>query len=307
MTTPPQPVVIFADSASAVVALLNNLKNPSYQPSLFLSLEGNTLGRYGSINLLTLYLLPRDTVYLVDVHHLGEAAFLTENADRTSLKTVLESTTTLKVMFDVRNDSNALFSHYQISLGGIKDVQLMELAARGSPRTSVAVLAKCIEEDAQISSAAMSKWRRTKDVVAQLFALERGGRYEVFDERPLRAELIQYCVQDVALLPTLYSIYEAKLLPAGESFWRAEIEKATQARVMLSHSTSYDSHGQQEAYGPWSGITSTKLGRRGTTKFSRWRRWKKMSMKNGSIRRLRMRMTTGTKIQQEIALDGRRI
>ena len=47
-----------------------------------------------------------------------------------SLKVVLQSPSIPKVVFDIRNDSDARFSHYQIRVDGIKDLQLMELAPR---------------------------------------------------------------------------------------------------------------------------------------------------------------------------------
>jgi exonuclease 3'-5' domain-containing protein 1 len=46
-----------------------------------------------------------------------------------------------KVVFDIRNDLDALFSYHQISVGGIKDLQLMELANRRGSWDSVAGLA----------------------------------------------------------------------------------------------------------------------------------------------------------------------
>jgi exonuclease 3'-5' domain-containing protein 1 len=72
----------------------------------------------------------RKTVYLIDIYRLGNEAFSTVNSDKKSLKFILESPVVLKVLFDVRHDSDALFSLYGISLDGIRDVQLMELGTR---------------------------------------------------------------------------------------------------------------------------------------------------------------------------------
>jgi exonuclease 3'-5' domain-containing protein 1 len=75
----------------------------------------------------------------------------------TSLKTILESPTIPKVFFDIRNDSDALFSHFQISVDGIKDLQLMELASRKGSQNLVARLAKCIEKESPVSTAAKAE------------------------------------------------------------------------------------------------------------------------------------------------------
>lgn len=47
-----------------------------------------------------------------------------------SLKSILESSMTPKVFFDVRTDSDALYGQFGIRLAGIIDLQLMEVASR---------------------------------------------------------------------------------------------------------------------------------------------------------------------------------
>ena len=126
-----QITIAIVDSVSALLSLVDNLTNlPSNPPSLYIDIEGINLGRHGSISILSLYLATTKTTYLVDIHVLGNLAFSTTNREGNSLKAVLESPTIPKVFFDIRNDSDALFSHYQISVNGIRDLQLMELATR---------------------------------------------------------------------------------------------------------------------------------------------------------------------------------
>ncbi|KAK4544147.1 hypothetical protein LTR36_004645 [Oleoguttula mirabilis] len=240
-----------------ILSLLDHVDGlPTSRPSLFLDLEGIKLGRYGSISIISLYVLARDagspgTVYLVDVHRLGQTAFLTPNSRLTSLKTILESRAIPKVIFDVRNDSDALFAHYRISVAGIVDLQLMELASRRGSRDFVAGLAKCIGNDVAVSAAAKAEWQRTKDTGSRLFDPNKGGRYEVFNERPLRLQIQRYCAQDVVLLPALHGVYEAKLHVAGQEFWQGMVEDATVARVKSSQSAGYDPHSREKARGPW--------------------------------------------------------
>ncbi|KAI9771038.1 MAG: hypothetical protein M1839_002974 [Geoglossum umbratile] len=248
-----QPDIIVVDSTTTLRSLLDNTvglaTNP---PSLYLDLEGVNLGRHGSISIISLYISPVKKTFLIDVHRLGETTFSTTNGSATSLKTILESPTIPKVFFDVRNDSDALFSHFQISVDGIKDLQLMELASREGSRDFVAGLAKCIEKDCPISTAAKAEWQRTKEGAGRLYDPKRGGRYEIFNERPMRPEIMQYCARDVALLPGLYNVYNAKLrLSDRGAFWQVQVREATRDRIKLSQSPGYDGQSKSKVHGPW--------------------------------------------------------
>jgi exonuclease 3'-5' domain-containing protein 1 len=247
-----QTDIIVVDSATALLSLLDNLVSLAvYPPSLYFDLEGVKLGRHGSISIISLYVAPIKKIYLIDIHVLGETAFSTTNSSSTSLKNILESPTIPKVIFDIRNDSDALFSHFQISVDGIQDLQLMELATRKGSKDFVAGLAKCIEKESPISAAAKAEWQHTKEGASRLYDPKKGGRYEIFNERPMRPEIIQYCARDVALLPGLYNVYNAKLRLPGEAFWQARVREATKDRIKLSQSPGYDGQAESKVRGPW--------------------------------------------------------
>lgn len=247
-----QTDIIVVDSATTLLSLLDILVSLAVDPpSLYLDLEGVKLGRHGSISIISLYVLPRKKIYLVDIHCLGRIAFSTTNSSATSLKTILESPTIPKVIFDIRNDSDALFSHYEISVDGIKDLQVMELATRKGSKDFVAGLAKCIEIDSPVSIAAKAEWQRTKEGASRLYDPKKGGRYEIFNERPMRSEIVQYCARDVALLPGLYNVYNAKLRLPGEKFWQVQVREATKDRIKLSQSPGYDGQAKTKVCGPW--------------------------------------------------------
>jgi exonuclease 3'-5' domain-containing protein 1 len=76
--------------------------------------------------------------YIIDVHILGSDAFFTTNRTRNSLKSILESPKFPKVFFDIRNDSDALYSQYHIYVNGFTDVQILELTARNDSKEFVA-------------------------------------------------------------------------------------------------------------------------------------------------------------------------
>jgi exonuclease 3'-5' domain-containing protein 1 len=101
----------------------------------------------------------------------------------------------------------------------------MELTSRKGLQNLVAGLAKCIEKESPVSTTAKAEWQRTKEGASQLYDPKKDGWYEIFNERPIRPEIVQYCAQDVALLPGLYNVYNAKLRPpdGGGAFWRVQV------------------------------------------------------------------------------------
>ncbi|KAH7074728.1 hypothetical protein BKA63DRAFT_566384 [Paraphoma chrysanthemicola] len=194
-----------------------------------------------------LYLLPKDYTYLIDVHQLQQKAFSTTGKQSdTCLEAILEAKDIPNVFFDVRNDSDALFHHFQISLSGVHDIQLMELATRSFPRKVVNGLQRCIQSDAVMTVAEKSAWNAAKEEGMKLFAPERGGSYEVFNDRPLRTDIIQYCVQDVQFLPRLWSRYQERM----SASWAIKVQIATEERVSLSQSKDYEPHGKHKAMPP---------------------------------------------------------
>ncbi|KAG6024252.1 hypothetical protein E4U19_003874 [Claviceps sp. Clav32 group G5] len=238
------PAIQVVDSPAEILSLLGSIENV---PTLYVDLEGCPLSRHGSISILTLYVPSLSTAYIVDVHTMGKVAFNIANAAGVTLKAVLEASQINKVFFDVRNDSDSLFHHFQISLQGVQDLQLMELATRRQNRRLVAGLARAIQNDSPISSSDKLKWEQHKKSTNDLFDPQKGGRFEVFSERPFRKGILEYCVGDVVLLPGLYNIYERKL----SAVWRERVRTATVARVRLSQSASYVPNNRDNALGPW--------------------------------------------------------
>lgn len=247
---------ILVDSVAGIHSLLHDIESipknssPNNAPSLYLDIEGVNLGRTGSVSILSIYVLQAN-VYLVDVHALGDAAFTTESAGGRSLKGILEDKDISKAFFDIRNDSDALYSLHKVSVAGIHDLQLMELACRGPPRRVVSGLARCIERDARIPKNMKNQWLQAKKAGERLWSPEQGGGYEVFNERPLRPEITKYCSQDVALLPQLWKVYNDKIGGrASASMWRAKIARETLERIKLSQSASYEGKGRHKALAP---------------------------------------------------------
>ncbi|KAI1322068.1 ribonuclease H-like protein [Xylariaceae sp. FL0255] len=218
---------------------------PTSPPSLYIDLEGVNLSRHGTISILQIHVRSTGKNYLVDVYTLKEEAFSARGKHKSTLKAILESPYIPKVIFDVRSDSDALYAHYGIRLAGIHDLQLMELATRFYRKKFVKGLKKCIEEDMHMSMTERLAWISTKDEGVKLFAPEKGGSYEVFNERPLPEKIRIYCVQDVHFLPRLWDLYSRRLTPR----WRVKLEEATKARVTESQAHNFIGNGSGSGKG----------------------------------------------------------
>ena len=134
-----------------------------------MDLEGNNLSRNGTLSLVITLLEPERDVYLVDVTTLGRDTFTTAGADGRTLKAVPELKDIVKVFFDTRNDSDALFGLYEIRVAGIEDLQLMELASRNFSKRHINGLAKCIERDSALPLAEKREWKVNKERGRKLF------------------------------------------------------------------------------------------------------------------------------------------
>lgn len=236
------------DTTEAVSSMIDALSGlPSTPPSIFIDLEGVNLSRRGTISILQIHIRTTGQNYLVDVKTLEEAAFSTKGRSTSdTLTSILESASIPKVFFDVRNDSDALFCHYGIKLQGIQDIQLMEFATRTYPGSFICGLKKCIERDVAMGYTEKNNWMMAKQDGLKLFSPDKGGSYEVFNQRPLPETIKIYCIQDVNYLPRLWDLYDGKLA-AG---WRTRVEVATKDRVTESQTYDYDAQGPDKARPP---------------------------------------------------------
>lgn len=122
----------------------------------------------------------------------------------------------------------------------------MELATRLFSRRCVNGLSKCIERDAPLSYADRADWVQKKNLGTRLFAPEKGGCYEVFNKRPMDEDILRYCANDVQILPRLWTYYNAKM----SKFWIEKVLEASEARIRLSQSLSFNGKGRHMALGP---------------------------------------------------------
>ena len=161
---------VMVDTAATVKSLVDTLAHLQKSfGSIYMDLEGINLSRHGSIALVQILVPSCEQAFIVDIHILGMTAFDTTGSEGKSLKDALESKAIKKYLFDVRNDSDALYALFGVRLDGVVDVQLLELASRKGMKHALCGLATCIEQEQALPSEALLQWQNTKKEVIKLF------------------------------------------------------------------------------------------------------------------------------------------
>ena len=133
-------------------------------------------------------------------------------------------------------------------------------------KTRLRGLGNCIIQDLGLGSQEKQRAEAIKKKGVQLFAPEKGGSYAVFNQRPMREEIVDYCVQDVVYLPKLFDKYNAKLANAvrldptittslsttgSQNVWAYRVIESSAERVALSQREDFDSKRMDMKKGPW--------------------------------------------------------
>lgn len=250
-------LTVMIDTAEGVASFVDELfAIETSALTLFVDIEGVDLSRLGSISLIQILARGVEKVFLVDVHTLGKRAFSSPGSNGWTLRAVFESDVISKYFFDVRNDSDALFSLFDIHVDGVRDIQLLELATRRGAKLHLRGLGECIAKDCLLSPELKRAWLSVKEDTVSRFDPTQGGSYEIFNDRPLSPTVEQYCVQDVQLLPNLAQVYESRI----NSSWRKKVHVETKRRLQESRLSSYNPHGKDKIYGPkhWTQDASNK-------------------------------------------------
>ena len=128
------------------------------------------------------------------------------------------------------------------------DVQLLEAASRPSNnKARLKGLQTCIERHCELAPGLKLAAQYIKQAGLNLFSPERGGSYEVFNQRPMPNAIVDYCAQDVLLLPRLWRKYMGRI----ELEWARLAEDETRKRVWESQAKTYREAGSWRALSPW--------------------------------------------------------
>jgi len=217
-------VVIDASNADAELQpCVEALKQAEY---IAVDCEGVRMSRTGPVTVLQCG--TRDRLYLLDVQSLGKACFGDRGAG--GVRDVLESKDApIKLMFDCRMDSDALFHQFDVRLENVMDAQVLDVATRrslGKMIDRVSGIAKCT--GTYLTSVETAVAADLKVRVKQLYAAEEST---LWAERPMTDDVRRYAALDVWLLIKLYEKMMFDLRD-DEDDWVARTFKESARRVL---------------------------------------------------------------------------
>ncbi|KAK5095302.1 hypothetical protein LTS08_008202 [Lithohypha guttulata] len=171
--------------------------------------EGDNLGRYGTTCYVQIRNNITEDVYLVDLLTLGQKAWHTTGKDSTTtLKDIFEDPKLVKLIFDVRSDSDAFYNDYGVKLAGVLDVQYLDMLGKRfysdrRPGYNRAMAnADCLDYSQGTRFAMHKQYPYGKD-------------YSRFLDRPLPQCLKVYAVNDVLFLHILAAKLRENLTTRG--------------------------------------------------------------------------------------------
>jgi exonuclease 3'-5' domain-containing protein 1 len=175
-----------SEVCAEIVARAGACESGAYSNVVALDLEGENLGASGTVCIVTM--ATEHHVYLFDICAMGADAF-----DQGRLKNVIEDTRIMKLFFDCRADTAAMFFLYGVRPQNVCDLQVLACLTL-SPRGNYVIgLLKAFQALALFND----EDQRVKEVGGERFNPEKGGSYSVWRERPLDELMVRYCAADV--------------------------------------------------------------------------------------------------------------
>ncbi|CAC5411180.1 EXD1 [Mytilus coruscus] len=186
--------------SSAINELNNKIRDGK---TIALDCEGVELSRFGCVTMVNIG--TRDMVYLIDVLMIGNNVF------DDGLRSILENTTIEKLMFDCREDADALFHLHKVKLDGILDVQLLELSNRiyRHGYTILGSLEKCLQNFLSDDTLLQMKKQGRQTMLRTT---------NIWRNRPLSESMLKYAAVDVLALFQLYDKFKYRM---ANNTWKA--------------------------------------------------------------------------------------
>ena len=212
------------DDEASLEDALPELKRAAQSNALLaVDCEGVSLSRKGALTIITV--ATEEKAYIFDVLKLGRAVF------SGGLGEILADKSREKLMFDCREDSDALWHQFNVKLSGVLDLQLLEIIyrrqnaatrqvstrnKRRSQRTDeverISGFRRCLQLYVKDEELIKMKEKGTE-------AFQRTGK-EAWKKRPLSAEFIQYCIVDTI---GMFKLYEKMKNVSGEEKVRLRV------------------------------------------------------------------------------------
>ncbi|VDI46491.1 exonuclease 3'-5' domain-containing protein 1 [Mytilus galloprovincialis] len=167
--------------------------------------EGVDLSRFGSVTLINIG--TRDLVYLIDILKIGNSVF------DDGLRTILEDSGIEKLMFDCREDADALLHLHKVKLDGVLDVQILEVSNRvhiyRNGYTKIRSLKHCLEEYVNDNTLLNIKLQGRSSM---------NMSSKIWEKRPLDENMLKYASVDIL---GLFKLYDALRTRMSHSVWKA--------------------------------------------------------------------------------------
>eukprot|EP00455_Lapot_gusevi_P045065 TRINITY_DN5726_c0_g1_i2.p1 TRINITY_DN5726_c0_g1~~TRINITY_DN5726_c0_g1_i2.p1 ORF type:complete len:323 (+),score=68.38 TRINITY_DN5726_c0_g1_i2:120-1088(+) len=217
------------------------IKQIKQRHTIAVDCEGVGMDRRGKLCVVSV--ATTDARYVFDIVKLGEAAF------SLGLRRLLESPKIVKLFFDCRRDSEALFHQYQVRLQNVLDCQMLELAWRHQHDVStrfLSGLSTCLERYLPQLCLAFD-FSGIKQATVARFAPEKGGDFALWEKRPMDLDMLRYATFDVLFLRVL----AATLQVGMEGKWNNRAWEYSSINVgILRDTPEYVDGGKQNAIAP---------------------------------------------------------
>ncbi|XP_052072720.1 piRNA biogenesis protein EXD1-like [Mytilus californianus] len=165
--------------------------------------EGVDLSRFGSVTMINIG--TQDLVYLIDILKIGNSVF------DDGLRSILEDSGLEKLMFDCREDADALLHLHKVKLDGVLDVQILEVNNRiyRNGYTKIRSLKHCLELYVNDDTLLNVKLQGRSSM---------NMSSNIWEKRPLDENMLKYASVDIL---GLFKLYDALRTQMGHSVWKA--------------------------------------------------------------------------------------
>lgn len=237
-------VTRWIDSEHELLSLLAQLEQcGGVVPDVVVDCEGFNYYRL-ECDVMEIYHIPSKVLYLIDVNGLTGDCFDMRTLTGFTLKKFLESPTQLKLFYDCRMDSRALYQSYDINLKGVFDLSLMmtkwRMRRKGNDQAHRVGVDTVVDE------------LHEKDVITyndtRAYSRSKGGirQSEAWARRPLDPLMIAYS-QDLRIMATLFQYLQGSFY--GTPDWADIIDKSWHD---VAFGRSFRFSGRKTEESPWS-------------------------------------------------------
>ena len=201
------------DSVSLVEAACAKLAT---EEIIAMDCEGFNLGRNGTVDIISIFSTAAQELFLFDLTSVGKLGF------ECGLQVLLENPSITKLMFDCRQDADALYHIFGVNIEGLIDVQLMDVLHSQKSKPKVRLPARSAPNYWSEVDKSVSRVRGLGACIQTILGdetvkarksdfqqLMQSKTKNLWSLRPLSKALADYCLEDVKHLYDLYYMYSS--------------------------------------------------------------------------------------------------